>query len=52
MRSHKPTLSGKPMATVEFKRPTQSIISLEERKRQRQSIKRYNMYDGGGDDAS
>lgn len=52
MKSNRPNLSRKQMCTAEFKRPTQSIISLEERKRQKESIKIYNIYDGGGDDAS
>lgn len=47
----KPDLSQKQMAFTEFKRKSKPIISLEEKKRQRDSLKKYHI-DGNGDDAS
>lgn len=47
----KPDLSKKQMAFTEYKRKSQSIISLEERKRQRESLK-VTRINRNGDDAS
>lgn len=50
MRSKKPGMAQKEPVSVEYVKRVKPVIPLEERKRQRNSLKTY--YHPGGDDAS